>query len=503
MAEGVELRGITKTFGDVTANFRVDLTLRAGEIHALLGENGAGKTTLMNILAGLYQPDDGQILVEGERLRFRSPRDAIDRGVGMVHQQFELIETFTATENFILGQPTGTIHRARLGVELVALGERLGLHVDPHAFIWQLSVGERQRVEILRLLHRGARILILDEPTAVLTPQEAESLFEMLRRLAGDGQSVVLITHKLDEVMRVADRITILRRGRVIAQRRRADTSPEELAHLMVGRSVIPQREKGPSSPGPILLQVQEVSALSDRGHEALHKVSFEVRGGEILGVAGVAGNGQRELADVIAGLRPLTSGRIMIDGVDVTRKGVGAALKAGLGYVPEDRLAVGMAASRGLADNMILRCYRTPPVGAGRRLNRKAAYQWTEQLTTAAQVQAPSLDVPVRLLSGGNQQRALMAREIAVAPRVLLAVYPTRGLDVAATERVHTMLLELRAQGSGIVLVSEDLDEVLTLSDRVLVLLRGRVTAVRPAADLTREAVGMLMGGAGPLTTR
>ncbi len=497
----VELRGITKAFGDVLANVQVDLTLRAGEVHALLGENAAGKTTLMNILAGLYQPDAGEIVIHGERVRFRSPRDAIARGIGMVHQQFELIETFTATENLVLGQPTGVLRRTRAGAVLAALGDRLGLHVDPHVPIWQLSVGERQRVEILRLLHRGARVLILDEPTAVLTPQEAEALFQMLRRLADRGHAVVLITHKLDEVTRIADRITILRAGRVVAERARGSTTPQELARLMVGRSLALRREKPPSQLGPVLLRVHEVSALSDRGHEALHEVSFEVRGGEILGVAGVAGNGQRELGDLVAGLRPPAGGRVEINGVDVTGKGVRAALDAGLGYVPEDRTGVGMAASLGLVPNMILRCYQTPPVGAGWRLNRRAAYQWTEQLATAARIQAPNLDVPIRLLSGGNQQRALMAREIAARPRVLLAVHPTRGLDVAATERVHAMLLDLRARGSAVVLISEDLDEVLAVSDRVLVLLRGRVAGMRPAAELTREAVGLLMGGAGALT--
>ena len=495
-ARQIELRGISKRFGAVIANDNVDLTLRPREVHALLGENGAGKTTLMNILAGVYQPNSGRIYISGEEVRFRSPRDAIQHAVGMVHQEFELIDTFTTIENVVLGRWTGRIGRAQLAAELETLSDRLGLHVEPHALIWQLSVGERQRVEVLRLLHRGARILILDEPTAILTPQEAEALFKTLRRLAAEDHTVVIITHKLNEVMRVADRVTVLRGGRVVAERLKDQTDPEELAYLMVGRYVGSTRRQGKHDPGEPILRVTGVGARGDRGHQALQDVSFEVGSGEILGVAGVAGNGQSELAEVVAGLRPLTGGHIELNGRDVTHQAVDARFRDGLAYVPEERLGRGLIGSLGLVHNLSLRNYRSPPIGGKWLFNVREARGWTERLVAEAQIKSATFESPVRLLSGGNQQRALMARELANDPVILVAAQPTRGLDVSAAEQVQNMLLELRQRGSAILLISEDLDELFALSDRMIVLFGGRIAGAGPTDKLDKESLGLLMTG-------
>jgi ABC-type uncharacterized transport system ATPase subunit len=488
----LEARGIVKAFPGVLANDHVDFDLRPGEVHALLGENGAGKSTLMNVLAGLYRPDEGAIRVDGREVEFRSPRDAIAAGIGMVHQHFTLVPSQTVAENA----------RFRLDLkhteaQVAGLARDVRLHVDPRARIWQLSVGEQQRVEIIKLLVQGARVLILDEPTAVLAPQEIADLFATLRSMVATGTSVVFISHKLGEVLSIADRITVMRGGLVTA----AGIAPEgvtraDLARLMVGRPVLEQLKRIEVEPGRLVLKVDEVHADSDRGVPALRGASLEVHAGEIVGIAAVAGNGQSELAHVITGLRSCT-GRVTIDGRDVAGRPAREAIAAGVGHVPEDRAGVGSAPNLSLVDNLILRAFRRPPLARGPMLDDGAARDKAEGLREAYAISAPTIDAPVRILSGGNLQRLILAREIDSAPKVLIAVQPTRGLDVGAIEGVHQLLLDLRAKGTGILLISEELEELLALADRVLVMYEGRVTAnfdSPTGGDV--EAIGLQMTG-------
>lgn len=497
----VEMRGITKRFPGVLANDNVNLDLRAGEVHALLGENGAGKTTLMCILSGLYQPDAGVVLVEGRPVLFRSPRDAIRAGIGMVHQHFRLVEPFTVAENVILGldRPRFTLDLPRVEAEVAALGERHGLKVDPRARIWQLSVGEQQRVEILKMLYRGARVLILDEPTAVLTPREARELFAVLRQMAASGRVIVFISHKLQEVMEVADRITVLRAGRNVATLASGATSPQELARLMVGREVSPCYDRVRRPPGEVLLSVEEVTALGDRGLPALRGLSLEVRAGEILGIAGVSGNGQRELAEVICGLRRPVRGTVRVAGVDVTGCAPARIIDCGLSLIPEDRLGTGLVPSLNVCDNVILKAYRRPPLSRGAFLQPREIRRYARDLVEQFAIKVPGLDVAVRKLSGGNLQRLLLAREISGKPRVLVAVHPTRGLDVGATEAIHRLLLEQRDRGAAILLISEDLDEIMALSDRVAVMYEGQIVGEVPGGEASLEEVGLMMAGVRP----
>lgn len=494
----VTMRGVVKRFPGLVANDHVDFELRRGEVHALLGENGAGKSTLMNILAGLYQPDEGSLSVEGEAVRFRSPRDAIDRGLGMVHQHFTLVPSLTVTENVLLGlrEPRFRLDLRRAEAAVRALAQEVGLRVDPAALIWQLTVGEQQRVEILKMLYRGARVLILDEPTAVLAPQETEELFRTLRTMTARGESIVLISHKLDEVLAIADRVTVLRRGRVTAAGIPArGLTKRELARLMVGREVLESVKKAPFSPGDVVLSLEDVSATSDRGLPALASVSLSVRAGEILGVAGVAGNGQSELAEVITGLRHC-SGRITVNGADVANHPAIVAIDAGVAHVPEDRTGTGTAPNLSIADNLIMKSYRQPPIGSAWLIDRVAARERAEMLKTQYEVSAPSIRTQARLLSGGNLQRLILAREITSEPSCIVAVQPTRGLDVGAIETVHRLLLAQRDAGTAILLISEDLDEILLLADRVAVIYEGRISAVvdAPAADV--HELGLLMTG-------
>jgi simple sugar transport system ATP-binding protein len=495
----VEMRGIVKRFPGVVANDGADFDLRAGEVHALLGENGAGKSTLMNVLDGLYRPDAGEIRVLGETVDFHSPRDAIAAGLGMVHQHFALVPTQTVTENVLIGldRPRFRIDLGRYDDEVAELARRHGLAVDPRVRVWQLSVGEQQRVEILKMLYRGARILILDEPTAVLAPQEAQDLFRTLRSMVAGGASVVFISHKLAEVSQIADRVTVMRRGKVTAAGIAiADTTPADLARRMVGREVVETIERTSFAPGPVVLRMREVEAASDRGLPALRGVSLEVRAGEILGVAGVAGNGQSELAQVLTGLRPCTRGSITVNDADVTNRSPREAIVRHVAHVPEDRTGVGTAPNLSVADNLIMKSYRDAPVARRWVIDTGAVRRFADGLRASYEIAAPSVETEARLLSGGNLQRLILAREIASQPRLMVAVQPTRGLDVGAISTVHRLLLDQRAAGSATVLISEDLDEVLALADRVAVIYEGRLVGLFEAAEADVAEIGLRMTG-------
>jgi len=491
------MHGIVKRFPGVLANDHVDFELRAGEIHALLGENGAGKSTLMSILAGLYKPDAGTILVHGQPVSFNSPRDAIARGLGMIHQHFTLVPSQTVTENILLGldEPRFVINLPAYDKEMAKLGERFGLKVTPHAKVWQLSVGEQQRVEILKMLYRGVQVLIMDEPTAVLAPQEIEELFKTLRAMAGEGKSIVFISHKLQEVTKVSDRVTVLRKGQVTAAGlKTSETTRQELARLMVGREVLFRLAKKPQTPGEVVLQVGNVWANNDKGLPALRGVSLTVRTGEIVGIAGIAGNGQSELAEVITGLRRCTAGRILVNGEDVTNRSARATIRRGVAHVPEDRTHVGTAPALSITDNVIMKSYRQPPLARGWSLNEIAARQKAEALKEEYHILAPSVDTQVRLLSGGNLQRVILARELSAQPQLLIAMQPTRGLDVGAIEGVQRLLLAQREAGAAILLSSEELEEIFALSDRIVVMYEGEIVGETTEHD--PETIGLMMTG-------
>ncbi len=483
------MRGITKRFPGVVANEQVDFEALQGEIHALLGENGAGKSTLSNILTGLYRPDEGEILVNGQPVAFRSPRDAIGAGIGMVHQHFRLAASFTVAEN----EPSVIEGR------VTELARRYRMPVDPGARVWQLSVGEQQRVEVLKTLYRGARILILDEPTSLLTPQESENLFETLRLMAAEGRTVIFISHKLEEVMAVSRRVTVLRRGKVIGTVPTTETNPRELARMMVGRDVVfTQKKQGPArAEREVILDLLGVSALGDLGTFALRDVSLTVHAGEIVGVAGVAGNGQRELAEVITGMRRPTAGSVVVAGRPVRPGDPLTAIRRGVSHVPEDRMGTGVAPSLSIADNLVLKAYRRAPISTQGFLHAGRIRTNAIDLMRRFNITAPGPQTPTRLLSGGNVQKVLLARELSSRPRILVAASPTRGLDVAATDSVRALLLEAAAAGVGILLISEDLDEILALADRVAVLYRGHVMGVVERQNARVEELGLMMAGA------
>ena len=494
----VRMEGIVKRFPGVTANDHVNFEVRAGEIHALLGENGAGKTTLMNILYGLYRADEGGIYIRGERVKIRSPRDAIKLGIGMVHQHFMLVRSHTVAENMALGLMQGfLLNLKEVKRRIAELSEQYGLKVDPGARIWQLSTGEQQRVEILRVLLRGADILILDEPTSVLTPLEVGRLFDILRRMAEEGHSVVFITHKLDEALAISDRITVLRRGRVVMTARTGETTKEELAKAMVGRRVLFDLERGEAERGEKVLEVKDLRVLNDRGLLAVKGVSLSIHEGEILGIIGVAGNGQQELVEAITGLRKPIGGKVFINGADVTGSPPRKILEQGVAYVPDKRLGVGVVPSMSVVENLILRTYRYAPFSNGLLLNRAFIDQYADGLISKFNIMTPSRDASIRSLSGGNIQRLILARELSGRPRLIVAANPTRGLDVALTEYACKQLLKRREEGTAILLVSEDLDEVLSLSDRIAVIYEGRIVREMPAEGASIEEIGLAMAGA------
>ncbi len=499
MVNILSMRNITKSFPGVLANDHVHFDVGKGEIHALIGENGAGKTTLMNILYGLYQADEGQIYFHGQRVEIESPRQAITLGIGMVHQHFMLIPVFTVAENIALGLKSS--RGVALDTDLVArrieeLSERYGLKVDPRAEVWQLPVGVQQRVEILKALYRNADLLVLDEPTAILTPQEADELFAILRSLTNEGHSIIFISHKLREVMEISDRITVLRRGRVIATVQKTDASIPELAKMMVGREVSLSVQKQHTEPGEVILSVCELTAQDDRGLKALKDISLDLHRGEILGVAGVEGNGQRELVETLAGLRPSISGVIRLGEIDITNAPPETIISTGLSYVPEDRNQVGSIGKFSLAENSILKSHNRPPFARRLMLRRQAIASHAEKLVAEYDIRTPNVDVQARTLSGGNLQKLILAREVSRRTPVLIAMQPTRGLDMATTEFIHRQLLELRDAGTGILLISTELDEILALSDRIAVLYEGEIVDIIPGEIATREEIGLLMAG-------
>ncbi|HSB00790.1 MAG TPA: ABC transporter ATP-binding protein [Anaerolineales bacterium] len=500
----VEMHGIVKRFPGVIANDHVDFELRQGEIHALLGENGAGKSTPMNVLAGLYRAESGTILVKGQPVLFSSPRDAIKAGIGMIHQHFMLVPSQTVTENILLGldEPRFIMNLPEYDAKIADLGERFGLRVDPRVKIWQLSVGEQQRVEILKMLYRGAQVLIMDEPTAVLAPQEIEGLFQTLRAMTAEGKSIIFISHKLQEVTAIADRVTVLRKGRVTAAGLPTKgVTRQELARLMVGREVVFAVEKKPQEAGEVVLEIKDLHAENDKGLPALRGVSLNVRHGEIVGLAGVAGNGQRELSQVISGLRQASAGQVLLNGDVVSNHTALYSIQRGMAYVPEDRTHVGSAPNLSVTDNVIMKRYRQAPISHGGLINMPEANRFAKQLKEQYDIIVPTIETPVRLLSGGNLQRVILAREISGQPSLLVAVQPTRGLDVGAIEGVQRLLLIQREAGSAVLLISEELEELFSLSDRIFVIYEGRIMgeiavgSEEPSQELI-ETIGLMMTG-------
>lgn len=500
MAPILELRGITKRFPGVLANDSINLTLEKGEIHALLGENGAGKTTLMNILYGLYDPDEGEVFIQGWKAAITSPTDAIKQGIGMVHQHFMLIPVFTVTENVMLGEEAvktgGLLDRALAAGEIHQISEQYHLDVPPEAYIKDLAVGVQQRVEIIKLLYRKADILIFDEPTAVLTPQEADELFKIMRSLTEQGKSIIFITHKLREVLDVADRITVIRRGKVIGT-----TTPEEadqatLAEMMVGREVSLELDRSPLSAGEPVLVVKDLVVADDRHQIAVDGVSFEVRAGEVLGVAGVQGNGQTELVEAVTGLRHPMEGTVELLGSDITHAAPREITEKGSAHVPEDRQRDGLILSFPVVDNLALQTYYLPPIAKGVVLQEDLMLETAEKMIKDFDIRTPGPMTSVGSLSGGNQQKVIVAREFSRPIKLLVASQPTRGLDVGSIEYIHNRILEKRDAGCAVLLVSPELDEVLQLSDRIAVMYRGKILAVLDSKDARKEKVGLLMAG-------
>jgi general nucleoside transport system ATP-binding protein len=496
----VELRQIVKRFPGVLANDHVNLKLHKGEILGLLGENGAGKTTLMNILYGLYQPDAGEIYLHGQRVQIRSAHDAIARGLGMVHQHFMLAHPFTVAENMVLGQgsPRWPLLEKRQSVHkrITALSQQYGLKVDPAALVWQLSVGQQQRVEILKALYRGAEVLILDEPTAVLTPQEVDELVVILRKLATTGRSLIFISHKLQEVMNVCDRVAVLRDGRLVDVVNTHATNPAHLSRLMVGRDVQFRTAKAAAAPKATRLALHNLRVNDDRALPALRGINLAVRAGEIVGIAGVEGNGQRELEEAILGLRPIEQGQVLVDGQDVTSAPPGIKLTSGLGYVPSDRYRTAVLADFSIAENLVLSKVGQPPFIRHGLLNGRAIAVNAEKLVKAFDIRTPSTATPVGKLSGGNAQKVVLARELAHQPAVLLVAQPTRGVDVGAIEFIHQALIRQRDQGMAILLISTELEEILNLSDRILVLYEGEIMGECSGATADLQQLGLMMAG-------
>ncbi|MFC2083159.1 ABC transporter ATP-binding protein [Candidatus Bipolaricaulota bacterium] len=495
----VQLTGIVKKFPGVIANDGVNLEVRRGEIHCLLGENGAGKTTLMRILYGLYQPDEGAIQLHGKPVRIASPRAALAHRIGMVHQHFHLVPTLSVEENIVLGLSEGTgpfLRFKKTRQKIRRLADEYGLEVNSGAKVWQLTVGQQQRVEIMKALYRDADILIMDEPTSVLTPQEVDALFGTLRTLVEAGLTVIFITHKLDEVMEVSHRVTVLRKGRAVATVDTAETSKAKLAQLMVGREVVFRVEKNPIQIGEKILQVENLHAQNDRGLPALRGMSFDLYSGEILGVAGVSGNGQHELSEVLTGLRKATRGTAMLEEHDLTDCSARKIADLGVAHVPTERIRMGIVPSMTIRENLILKTYRSSSFCKWSILNEKAAYENACRAMKEYDISAPHDGTAAKNLSGGNIQRLVLARELCGSPRFVVAAHPTYGLDVGATEQVRQVLLQQRDHGGAILLISEDLDEIMQMSDRILVIYEGQVMGIVPAEDAKIEEIGLMMAG-------
>lgn len=500
--DSIEMRGITKRFPGVLASDHVDFDVKSGEVHALLGENGAGKSTLMKILYGMYHTDEGQILLNGKPVSIASPTDAINIGVGMIHQHFMLVPSLTVAENVALGLPSSRgllTDLDRVSKRIVELANIYGLKIDPSAYVWQLSVGQQQRVEIIKALYRGAALLILDEPTAVLTPQEVDEFFVIMHQMVKDGYALIFISHKLHEVVEISNRVTVLRNGKKIGTRPTSETTKQDLANWMVGRDVDFAPDRGNVERGEVRLKLDQVCCGSDRGTPGLREVSLEIHSGEILGVAGVSGNGQRELADTIAGLRKTTSGRVYLEGRDVTGLAPGDLTDRMLSYIPEERMRDGMIKDFTVAENMILREHHKHQFSRSGFLKLKDISTHTDKLIAQFHVKTPSQETLAKNLSGGNIQKIVLAREISRNPRAIIAAQPTRGLDIGATEYVREQLLDQRKRGAAVMLISEDLDEILTLSDRVAVIYEGRIMDILPRQNATRERLGLLMAGVHP----
>ena len=499
----LELRGITKRFPGVVANQGIDLVVQPGEILGLLGENGAGKSTLMNVLYGLYQPDEGEILIDDTPVQFNGPGDAIAAGIGMVHQHFMLVPVFSVTENIMLGVedtkgPVGVLDRQAARARIIEISERHGLKVDPDALVEDLPVGVRQRVEILKTLYRKSDVVILDEPSAVLTPQETEDLVAVMRSLTEGGTSIVFITHKLNEVLEVADRITVLHRGRVVGTTTPAETTREELAAMMVGRQVDLVVDKAPAKPAEAVLELKGLVVRDDRGHAAVNGLDLTVRAGEIVAIAGVHGNGQSELVQAITGLRDVDQGEVRING-RLFENDPRAVYAAGVAHVPEDRTEDGLIADFTVADNTVLTSYWRPPFSSGLRLNGDAIVEAATRLVNEFDVRTPSIFVPVGNLSGGNQQKVIAAREFSRPLELIVAAQPTRGLDVGSIEYIHGRIVQKRDEGAAVLIVSTELEEVLALGDRIAVMFQGKIVDILEPSEATFERLGLLMGGAHP----
>jgi ABC-type uncharacterized transport system ATPase subunit len=500
MSLALEMRGITKRFPGVLANDHINFQIEKGEIHALLGENGAGKTTLMNILYGLYGQDEGQIFLNGQEVEINEPTDAIRLGIGMVHQHFMLVPVMTVAENIILGIEivrNGFVLDQKTAVRRIHdLSRQYGLEIDPHAYIKDLPVGTQQRVEIIKALYREADILILDEPTAVLTPQESEELFVIMRSLVAQGKSIIFITHKLREVFAVADRITVLRNGHVVGTTTPVEATRESLAEMMVGREVMLWVDKKPAQPGPVVLRMEDLKALDDRGARVVNGASFEVHAGEVLGIAGVQGNGQTELVEVLTGLRSCLDGRIFIGDVDVTHASPRKIAQQGVAHIPENRHEYGMVSGYPIADNLILNTYYKPPFARGIVMDNRAVEDNALRLVHEFDIRTPSVYTSGSSLSGGNQQKLVVAREFSRPIQLLIAAQPTRGLDVGSIEFIHNRLVAARDDGVAVLLVSAELDEIMSLSDRIAVMYKGQIIATLDAEQASREKIGLLMAG-------
>lgn len=495
----IEMLGIRKEFSGFVANDNITLQLKQGEIHALLGENGAGKSTLMNVLFGLYEPDGGEIRVRGEKKMINNPNVANDLGIGMVHQHFMLVDKFTVAENIMLGkEPTklGIIERKKAIKEISEISERYGLRVDPNAVVRDISIGMQQRVEILKTLYRGADILIFDEPTAVLTPQEIKELIQIMRTLIKEGKSIILITHKLKEIMDVCDRVTVIRRGKGMGTVDVSETSPQDLANRMVGREVVFKTEKKPATPGEDVLEIKDLVVKESRGVESVRGLNLSVRAGEIVGIAGVDGNGQSELLAAISGLTKVASGSIKLNNKSIENKKPRKITEAGLGHIPEDRHKHGLVLEMSIGENIALQTYYKKPISNHGFINHRSMYDFARKLIEEYDVRTSSEYVPAKSLSGGNQQKAIIAREVSRDPDFLIAAQPTRGLDVGAIEFIHRRLIEQRDKGKAVLLMSFELEEIMNVSDRIAVIYEGKIVAIVKPEETTEQELGLLMAG-------